>query len=100
MDAAPSSRFRVASCSPRRAPIMRTPPWRRRCTIATPSTPCGRSLRRRAAAPMPGIVAGALVAHPPILLAEVGGAQSQRVRATADGLRDLDGILCAVEADL
>jgi AmmeMemoRadiSam system protein A len=49
---------------------------------------------------MPGIVAGALVAHPPILLAEVGGAQSQRVHATADALRELDGILSAVEADL
>jgi AmmeMemoRadiSam system protein A len=49
---------------------------------------------------MPGIVAGALVAHPPILLAEVGGAQSQQVRATADALRDLDGILSMVEADL
>src|ERR1700693_4382653 len=49
---------------------------------------------------MPGIVAGALVAHPPILLAEVGGAQSQRVRAPADALRELDGILSAVDADL
>jgi AmmeMemoRadiSam system protein A len=49
---------------------------------------------------MPGIVAGALVAHPPILLAEVGGAQSQRVRATADALRELDSILSMVEADL
>lgn len=49
---------------------------------------------------MPGIVAGALVAHPPILLAEVGGAQSQRVSATADALRELDGILSAVDADL
>jgi AmmeMemoRadiSam system protein A len=49
---------------------------------------------------MPGIVAGALVAHPPILLAEVGGAQSQRVRATADALRELDGILSSMEADL
>ncbi len=49
---------------------------------------------------MPGIVAGALVAHPPILLADVGGAQSQQVRATADALRELDGILCTVEADL
>src|SRR3984893_9165804 len=49
---------------------------------------------------MPGIVAGALVAHPPILLDEVGGAQSQRVRATAEALRELDGILSAVEADL
>jgi MEMO1 family protein len=49
---------------------------------------------------MPGIVAGALVAHPPILLAEVGGAQSERVRATAGALRELDGILSAVDADL
>jgi AmmeMemoRadiSam system protein A len=49
---------------------------------------------------MPGIVAGALVAHPPILLADVGGAQSQQVRATADALRELDGVLSTVEADL
>ena len=49
---------------------------------------------------MPGIVAGALVAHPPILLAEVGGVQSERVRATAEALRNLDGILSAVDADL
>jgi AmmeMemoRadiSam system protein A len=49
---------------------------------------------------VPGIVAGALVAHPPILLAEVGGAQSQRVRATADALRELDGMLSTVAADL
>lgn len=49
---------------------------------------------------MPGIVAGALVAHPPILLAEVGGAQSERVRATAAALHELDGILSMVEADL
>ena len=49
---------------------------------------------------MPGIVAGALVAHPPILLAEVGGPESQRVRATSDAMRALDGILSLVEADL
>src|SRR5438128_675466 len=49
---------------------------------------------------MPGIVAGALVAHPPILLAEVGGAQSQRVRATAEACRELDGILSVVQAGL
>ena len=49
---------------------------------------------------MPGFVAGALVAHPPILLAEVGGVQSQRVRSTADALRELDGILSRVGADL
>jgi aromatic ring-opening dioxygenase LigB subunit len=49
---------------------------------------------------LPGIVAGALVAHPPILLAEVGGVQSERVCATAEALRKLDDILCKVEADL
>lgn len=49
---------------------------------------------------MPGFVAGALVAHPPILLAEVGGAQSERVRATADAMRELDGILSRVDAAL
>ena len=49
---------------------------------------------------MPGIVAGALVAHPPILLAEVGGVQSERVHATADALRQLDGMLSMVDADL
>ena len=49
---------------------------------------------------MPGIVAGALVAHPPILLPEVGGAQSERVRATADAIRELDGILATVDATL
>src|SRR6202023_4387951 len=49
---------------------------------------------------MPGIVAGALVAHLSFLLAEVEGAQSQRVRATADALRELDGILSSIEADL
>src|SRR5207249_7123144 len=45
-------------------------------------------------------VAGALVAHPPILLTEVGGAQSERVRATADAMRQLDGILSTVDAPL
>src|SRR5881398_4951 len=49
---------------------------------------------------MPGIVAGALVAHPPILLAEVGGVQSERVRATADALHQLDGMLSMIQADL
>src|SRR6202171_3904610 len=49
---------------------------------------------------MSGFVAGALVAHPPILLAEVGGAQSGRVRATADAMRELDGILSTVDAAL
>src|SRR3989475_9882670 len=49
---------------------------------------------------MPGFVAGALVPHPPILLTEVGGEQSQRVRATADAMRQLDGILSTVDASL
>lgn len=49
---------------------------------------------------MPGFVAGALVAHPPILLTEVGGAQSQRVCATAEAIRELDGMLSKVEAAL
>lgn len=49
---------------------------------------------------MPGIVAGALVAHPPILLIEVGGVQSERVRATADAMRELDGMLAGVDADV
>jgi AmmeMemoRadiSam system protein A len=39
---------------------------------------------------MSGIVAGALVAHPPILLPEVGGSESQRVSASAAALRRLD----------
>jgi MEMO1 family protein len=49
---------------------------------------------------MSGIVAGALVAHPPVLLVEVGGVQSERVRATADALRELDGILAELDADV
>jgi AmmeMemoRadiSam system protein A len=49
---------------------------------------------------MSGFVAGALVAHPPILLSEVGASQSERVRATADAMRQLDGILSAVDAAL
>jgi len=49
---------------------------------------------------MSGFVAGALVAHPPILLTEVGGGQSERVRATADAMRQLDGILSSVDAPL
>ena len=49
---------------------------------------------------MPGIVAGALVAHPPILLTDVGGAQSQRLRATADAYQELDHALALVDADL
>jgi AmmeMemoRadiSam system protein A len=47
-----------------------------------------------------GIVAGALTAHPPILLPEVGGAASQRVRATAQAMQELDGILSRRSASL
>ena len=49
---------------------------------------------------MPGIVAGALCAHPPILLAEVGGFESQRVRATAEAMRELDVMLAGHRADV
>jgi len=49
---------------------------------------------------MPGIVAGALVAHPPILLVEVGGVESARVRASAEAMRELDAIFATVEADV
>ncbi|TMF11492.1 MAG: AmmeMemoRadiSam system protein A [Chloroflexi bacterium] len=72
----------------------------RRASIATRSTRFGRSPRRLEAKPMPGFVAGALVAHPPILLTEVGGAQSERVRATAAAMRQLDAILLTVDAPL
>src|SRR2546425_1426609 len=49
---------------------------------------------------MPGIVAGALCAHPPILLTEVGGLESQRVRATAQAMRELDVLLAGHRADV
>ncbi|MDQ6713907.1 MAG: AmmeMemoRadiSam system protein A [Candidatus Dormibacteraeota bacterium] len=49
---------------------------------------------------MSGFVAGALVAHPPIMVAEVGGAESARVRATADAMKELDGMLSTVAATL
>jgi MEMO1 family protein len=47
-----------------------------------------------------GIVAGALTAHPPILLPEVGGADSQRVRVTAQAMGELDGMLASADAAL
>jgi MEMO1 family protein len=47
-----------------------------------------------------GIVAGALTAHPPILLPEVGGADSQRVRLTAHAMGELDGMLASADAAL
>ncbi len=49
---------------------------------------------------MSGIVAGALTAHPPILLPEVGGAESQRVQATAQAMQELDNILVTASAAL
>src|SRR5207245_9843345 len=100
MDAGPSSRARAASCSRRPALTTRMPRARRHAGIATRSTRFGRSPRRPEAEPMSGFVAGALVAHPPILLTEVGGAQSERLRATADAMRQLDGILSSVDAPL
>jgi AmmeMemoRadiSam system protein A len=47
-----------------------------------------------------GIVAGAMVAHPPVLIPEVGGRDSQRVVATANALHALDAALAEVPADL
>ncbi len=49
---------------------------------------------------MPGIVAGALIAHPPILLPAVGGTESQRLSATLGALRELDSSLATYQADL
>jgi len=49
---------------------------------------------------VPGIVAGALCAHPPILLTEVGRLESQRVRTTAQAMRELDVLLAGHPADL
>jgi AmmeMemoRadiSam system protein A len=79
---------------------MPMPPTAPRGSIATQSTLSGRSPRRLEAKPIPGFLAGALVAHPPILLTEVGGAQSARVRVTAYAMQRLDGILSAVDAAL
>ncbi|HYM51133.1 MAG TPA: class III extradiol dioxygenase subunit B-like domain-containing protein, partial [Candidatus Limnocylindrales bacterium] len=49
---------------------------------------------------MPGIVAGALTAHPPILLREVGGDESDRLAATTQAFAELDAALTGVPADL
>jgi MEMO1 family protein len=49
---------------------------------------------------VPGIIAGALTAHPPIVLSEVGGAESHRVQATAAAMRELDRILASARAPL
>lgn len=48
---------------------------------------------------MSGIVAGALVAHPPILLTEVGGSESRRVHATIEAMRALDQQLAPLRPD-
>jgi aromatic ring-opening dioxygenase LigB subunit len=47
-----------------------------------------------------GIVAGALVAHPPVLIPDVGGLDSERVIGTANALRALDDALATAPADL
>lgn len=49
---------------------------------------------------MSGIVAGALIAHPPILLSEVGDGASAQVAATVAAIRRLDATLAAQPADL
>lgn len=49
---------------------------------------------------MPGVIAGALVAHPPILLPEVGESMSSQVAATVAAIRRLDATLASQPADL
>jgi AmmeMemoRadiSam system protein A len=49
---------------------------------------------------MPGIVAGALVAHPPVLVPEVGGARAAEVNATHSAMERLDQILSRNPAEL
>ena len=49
---------------------------------------------------MPGISAGALLAHPPILLPDVGGEQSRLVSGTVAAIRDLDARLAESLAEL
>src|ERR1700736_3065196 len=49
---------------------------------------------------MPGIVAGALVAHPPVLVPEVGGPRTASVEATAAAMRQLDADLSQMPGDL
>jgi MEMO1 family protein len=48
---------------------------------------------------MPGVIGGALVAHPPVLLPEVGGSESDRLSDTAAAFLDLDATLAALQAD-
>ncbi|MDQ6883784.1 MAG: AmmeMemoRadiSam system protein A [Candidatus Dormibacteraeota bacterium] len=49
---------------------------------------------------MPGIVAGALVAHPPVLVPEVGGPRAAKVAATAAAMQRLDADLSQMPGDL
>ncbi|MEO6797682.1 MAG: AmmeMemoRadiSam system protein A [Candidatus Dormibacter sp.] len=49
---------------------------------------------------MPGIVAGALIAHPPVLVPEVGGLSAERVGRTAAAMRRLDDMLSGTDGDL
>ncbi|MDQ6709707.1 MAG: AmmeMemoRadiSam system protein A [Candidatus Dormibacteraeota bacterium] len=49
---------------------------------------------------MPGIVAGALVAHPPVLVPEVGGPRAAQVAVTASAMRQLDAALRDAPGDL
>jgi len=49
---------------------------------------------------MPGIVAGALVAHPPVLVPEVGGERAAEVRATHSAMERLDRVLSLNRAEL
>jgi len=49
---------------------------------------------------VPGIIAGALIAHPPILLPEVGSEASTQVAATVAAIRRLDAVLAGHAADL
>jgi AmmeMemoRadiSam system protein A len=49
---------------------------------------------------MPGIVAGALVAHPPVLVPEVGGERSAELRATHSAVERLDRLLSRNRGEL
>jgi AmmeMemoRadiSam system protein A len=49
---------------------------------------------------VPGIVAGALLAHPPVLVPEVGGARAAQVTATRTAFERLDATLSQVPGDL
>ncbi len=48
---------------------------------------------------MAGIVLGALVPHPPVLVPEVGGEAAERVRRTADALEEVAGRVASSAAD-